>query len=61
MFLLQYTYEFTRSRDAHFTVPTFDFYFKVVLPKANKGRLIIERNKLGQIVNSKVPDVLSYN
>ena len=44
-------------RDAHFTVSTFDFYFRVVLPKANKERLIIERDCLGRIVASKVPEV----
>ena len=61
MFLLQYTYEFTRSRDAHFTVPTFDFYFKVVLPRARKEREILERDNLGRIVASKVPDLpISY-
>jgi type II restriction/modification system DNA methylase subunit YeeA len=40
--------------DAHFTVPTFDFFFKVALPKANKERIIVERNKLGQVVKSIV-------
>ena len=44
--------------DAHFTVSTFDFYFKIVLPKANKERLIIERNELGQIVRSKVNEIV---
>jgi len=45
----------------YFTVPTFDFFFKVNLPKANKERLIIDRDYLGRIVASKVPEVLDYN
>ena len=49
------------SRDTRFVIPTFEFNFRVKLPKANKERLILQRNKLGQIVKSKVPDVLSYN
>ena len=40
--------------DVHFTVPTFDFYFKVVLPKARKARDIIERDSLGRIVRANV-------
>jgi hypothetical protein len=44
------------SRDGHFAIPQFDFYFKVVLPKANKERLIMERDYLGRIVSSKVPE-----
>jgi hypothetical protein len=43
------------SGDSLFTVPQFDFYFKVVIPKANKERLIVERNSLGQIIRSEVP------
>jgi len=45
------------SRDAHFTVPTYDFFFKVNLPKANKERLIIKRDYLGRIVSSRVPEI----
>ncbi len=48
-------YEFPRSRDSHFTVPTFDFSFKFLIPRANKERLIIERNSRGQIIRSEVP------
>jgi len=51
----------SERRDSLFVVPTFDFNFWLKLPKAKKERLIIERNQLGQIVKSKVPDVLSYN
>jgi len=54
-FEVEYQYE-SFCRDAHFTVPTFDFFFKVVLPKANKERLIMERDYLGRILSSKVPD-----
>jgi hypothetical protein len=46
------------SRDSLFAVPTFDFNFFIKLPKANKERLIIERNELGQIVHSKVPEIV---
>jgi len=48
------------GRDAHFTVPTFDFFFKVALPKANKERLIIERDFMGRILHSQVPDPPNY-
>jgi hypothetical protein len=53
--MLKSTHEFI-CRDAHFAVPTFDFFFKVTLPKANKERLIMERDYLGRIVSSKVPE-----
>jgi hypothetical protein len=52
-------YEF-KSWDSVFTAPQFDFYFKVVLPKARKEREIIERDHLGRIVASKVPDPSYY-
>lgn len=41
----------------HFTVPQFEFYFKVAIPNANKERLIMERDMMGRILSSKVPDV----
>jgi hypothetical protein len=44
--------------DLHFTVPTFDFYFKMALPKGNKERFIIERDYLGRIVHSMVPPIV---
>lgn len=43
-----------KNWDAHFTIQTFDFYFKINLPKANKERLIIGRDKFGRILFSKV-------
>ena len=46
-------YEFN-GWDSLFTNPTFDFYFKVTLPKLNKDRIITERDKLGRIVTSEV-------
>lgn len=58
--VLKFTYV-TFSRDGHFTIPQFDFYFKFLIPKASKERLILQRNKLGQITRSKVPKALSYN
>lgn len=58
--MLKYTHG-VKNWDAHFTVPTFDFYFKVVLPKANKERLIMERDMLGRIVKSQVPAIINYN
>lgn len=41
--------------DSLFTVPQFNFYFKVALPKLNKERVILERDDLGRIVVSKTP------
>lgn len=55
--MLEYFYVSLKSRDAYFTVPTFDFRFLVTLPKANKDRLILERNQLGQIVRAEVPEL----
>jgi len=52
--MLKYNYVTAFVRDAHFTVPTFDIYFKVAIPKANKERIILERDKLGRIIHSKV-------
>jgi len=42
-------------RDTYFIVPTFDFCFKVILSKANKGKLIVERDTHGRIIKSEVP------
>ena len=42
-----------QSRDAHFTVPTFDFYFKVLIPEPNKDREILERDSRGRILSSR--------
>jgi hypothetical protein len=50
--VLKYTYGF-KNWNTHFTVPTFDFFFKVHIPKANKERLIVERDNYGRIVTSK--------
>jgi len=44
-------------RDALFTSPTFDFFFKVALPKKQKEREIIERDYLGRIVASKILEI----
>ena len=41
--------------DSLFTVPTFDFYFKVKLPEPRKGRIITQRDKLGRIMSLEVP------
>jgi hypothetical protein len=43
-----------KNWDAHFTVPTFDFYFKVAIPRAQKGRVIVQRDSLGRILSSQV-------
>lgn len=45
----------------HFSVPQFDFVFKVAIPKANKERLIVERDMMGRIVKSQVPAIINYN
>lgn len=47
-----------KNWDTHFTVPTFDFCFKTAIPKANKERLITERDIMGRIVRSRVPDMI---
>jgi hypothetical protein len=59
--MVKYVYEFYKMWDAHFTVPQFEFYFKVTIPKANKEKLILQRNELGQIVKSQVPAIINYN
>jgi len=45
----------TECRDSLFTNPTFDFYFKVAVPKARKDRIILERDMLGRIIHSQPP------
>jgi len=45
------------NRDSLFTVPQFDFYFKLALPQKRKEREIIIRDYLGRIVASKVPEL----
>jgi len=52
--MLKYSHE-CFCWDALFTNPTFDFYFKIVLPKARKEREIMERDRMGRIVTSRVP------
>jgi len=47
-------------RDSLFISPTFEFFFKVALPKKQKAREIIERDYLGRIVATKVPDLPKY-
>lgn len=54
--MLKYTHGF-KNWDSLFAVPTFDFHFKVKLPKANKERLILERDFMGRIVHSKPPEM----
>ena len=49
--MLKCKHELT-SRDLLFTNPTFDFYFKVVLPKPRKEKEIIKRDQLGRIVRT---------
>lgn len=55
--MLKYEHE-SLCRDMHFSVPQFDFYFKVAIPKENKERLIMERDMMGRILSSKVPDTI---
>ena len=68
--MLKSSHEFIGSRDTHFTVPiypeyfdsaqhrrTFDFFFKVNIPKVNKERIITERDDFGRILSSKVPEL----
>lgn len=58
--MLKYTYGI-KNWDMHFSVPQFEFIFKVAIPKANKERLIMERDMLGRIVKSQVPAIINYN
>ena len=53
LFTLNMGYE-SISRDTHFTVPTFDFYVKVAIPKPNKARWIMERDCRGRILKSTI-------
>ncbi len=48
----------TECGNVIFTNQTFDFHFKLEAPKARKEREIIERDYLGGIVSSKVPELL---
>ena len=52
--MLKYSHVTAFVWDTHFTVPTFDFWFKFKIPEPNKDRLIVRRNKLGQIVQTLV-------
>jgi hypothetical protein len=54
--MLKYNYG-VKNWDAHFVVPTFDFSFKINIPKPNKERIILKRDNLGRIVNSTVAEV----
>jgi len=46
-----------QRRDTYFAVPTFDFYFRINIPKKRKDREIVERNYLGRILKTKVPEL----
>ena len=58
--MLKCSYEFYKMWDTHFTVPTFEFYFKFPIPKPNKERIIFERDRLGKIKSSKCLKGLYY-
>lgn len=45
-----------KSRDRLSTTPTFQ-----LLPKPRRGRIIVQRDKLGRIVHSKAPDQQVYS
>jgi len=45
-----------KNWDSLSAVPTFDFFFKVNVPKPRKGREIVERDGLGRIVSARVFD-----
>jgi len=45
--MLKFGHVVSFLQDIYFTVPTFDFYFKFMIPKPNKERLILERDSLG--------------
>lgn len=52
--MIKFLHEMYKMRDTHFTVPTFDFYFKFKIPEPNKNRKILERDELGRILSSAV-------
>jgi hypothetical protein len=54
--LLKFTHVF-KSWEAHSTIPTNNFHFKLTftLPDPRKARLILERDALGRIIHSKPP------
>jgi hypothetical protein len=53
--MIKYLHE-SFCRDAHITIPTFDFSFKINIPTPNKARIILERDKTGKIVSSETPE-----
>ena len=51
-------------RDSLFAIPTFDFYFEFPIPKPNKERMILERDRLGRLVKSSIhngSDCMEYS
>lgn len=56
--MIKFEHVILKSGDSLSTIPQFDFYFKVKLPKPNKERIIVERGKFGQIISSKVPEIV---
>ena len=47
-------------RDSLFAIPTFDFYFKIILPRPSTERIIVERVNLGRIVHSSAPKLIAF-
>ncbi len=54
--MLKYLYVKSFCRDSLFLTPTFDFHFKVAIPKKRKEREILQRDALGRILVAKVPE-----
>jgi len=46
----------SKSRDSISAVTTFDFFFKIDIPRPRKGREIVERYGLGRSVSTRVPE-----
>ncbi|MFH1971376.1 MAG: hypothetical protein ABIJ05_03280 [Patescibacteria group bacterium] len=48
-----------KNWNVHFTVPTFDFYFKFEIPEPKKERIIIERDAYGRIIHSRLSETVA--
>jgi len=55
--MLKLSHVVGKNGDMHFSVPAFDFMFKVTIPKPNKDRLIVQRDMSGRILASRVPKI----
>ena len=59
--MLKYSHVTAFVWDIHFTIPTFDFYFKFKIPEPNKDRLITERDESGRIITQVLKTSKQFN